>query len=155
LTKNDIQTIVVSTGPGSYTGIRVGIATVLGLRAALRVKCVGITSLETISLLGPRDEPVTAIVPMGRDLLCVQSFNCQRAESDPRILSESDLVALVSTTNVVVAHADIFPRLSKLANCGVSLVNAGANIASYLCSATDSEFATTDLSPLFVERNSV
>jgi len=155
LTKADIRTIVVSTGPGSYTGIRVGLATVLGLRAALGTNCFGLTSLEALSLLGPRGEPVTAIVPMGRNLLCMQSFGFQRAESGPRILSESELIDSGPSTNILVAHGDIFPRLSNLADHGFRLVNAGTNIASYLCSASDSEFATTDLSPLFVERNSV
>src|SRR6185369_13700610 len=49
LTKADIRTVVVSTGPGSYTGIRVGLATVLGLRAALGTNCFGLTSLEALS----------------------------------------------------------------------------------------------------------
>lgn len=45
-TLQDIVRIAVVTGPGSFTGIRIGVAFARGLALALNVPAVGLTSLE-------------------------------------------------------------------------------------------------------------
>ena len=42
---SDIDAISVSTGPGSFTGIRIGLATAKGLAQPKDLKCVGVSSL--------------------------------------------------------------------------------------------------------------
>ena len=155
-TKGDLTSIVVSTGPGSYTGIRVGLATAFGLRAALEVPCFGLTSLEALSLLGPENVTVMTAVPMGRGQICSQSFFGQGPISKPKVSSELEFLGSIPMNNVIlIVHGDLFPNLSQLSEHSISVIDAGPAIASYLCRAIGSRSATTDLSPLFVERNSV
>lgn len=45
----DIGLIVCDVGPGSFTGIRIGIATVKGFCDSLNIPCIGISSLETLA----------------------------------------------------------------------------------------------------------
>lgn len=45
-----IDRIVVTTGPGSFTGLRVGLAFARGLALALARPCVGISTLEALAL---------------------------------------------------------------------------------------------------------
>lgn len=45
----DIDRIVVGIGPGSFTGIRVGVSAARGLALALRVPAVGVVSLQAIA----------------------------------------------------------------------------------------------------------
>ena len=45
----DIGRIAVTTGPGSFTGIRVGVAAARGLALALAIPAVGIGSLEALA----------------------------------------------------------------------------------------------------------
>jgi len=47
--KNDITLIATGTGPGSFTGLRIGIATAKGLAKALRCPLAGIPTLDIIA----------------------------------------------------------------------------------------------------------
>lgn len=45
----DIDLIVCDEGPGSFTGIRIGIATAKAFHDSLDIPCIGISSLESLS----------------------------------------------------------------------------------------------------------
>jgi tRNA threonylcarbamoyladenosine biosynthesis protein TsaB len=45
----DIDLFVCDRGPGSFTGIRIGVGTVLAFQDSLSTPCVGISSLETLA----------------------------------------------------------------------------------------------------------
>lgn len=46
---SDINLIVCDIGPGSFTGIRIGIATAKAFSDSLSIPCVGVSSLETLA----------------------------------------------------------------------------------------------------------
>lgn len=48
----DIDLIAVAHGPGSFTGIRIGVSTVKGLAWASDKKCVGVSTLEAMAWHG-------------------------------------------------------------------------------------------------------
>jgi len=47
---NEVDRIVVGVGPGGFTGLRIGIATAMGLGQALDRPVLGVCSLETLAL---------------------------------------------------------------------------------------------------------
>ena len=49
LTVDDIGLFAVSNGPGSFTGVRIGCATVKGLAFGREVPCMGISTLEALA----------------------------------------------------------------------------------------------------------
>ena len=49
LSLKDIDLIVADKGPGSFTGIRIGIATAIGFKDSLDIPVIGISSLEALA----------------------------------------------------------------------------------------------------------
>ena len=68
---SDLGAVVVVTGPGSYTGLRSGIAIGLGVAHTLGLPLHGVSSLEVAARSAPDGENETlALVEAGRDGAC-------------------------------------------------------------------------------------
>lgn len=67
LTLKQVTGFVVGLGPGSFTGLRIGLATIKGLAYALKVPIVGASSLAALAVEGPRETELfaTAVVKKG------------------------------------------------------------------------------------------
>ena len=67
--------ILVGVGPGSFTGIRVGIAAAQGLAIGWDAKLSGMSSLALIAAGGAGEGPVAAAMHGGHGELLVQQFD--------------------------------------------------------------------------------
>lgn len=83
LAPRDIDAIAVVTGPGSFTGIRVGVAAARGLALALARPAYGVTALEARALDAAHDPAEGAFAladPSGRGEIALQLFD---ADTNP------------------------------------------------------------------------
>lgn len=71
----EIDLFAVATGPGSFTGLRIGIATVKALAETLDRPCAGIPTLEAVALSGGISEASVALLPAGRGEVFTQLFS--------------------------------------------------------------------------------
>ena len=74
LTYADLTRIAVTTGPGSFTGLRIGLSAARGLGLALNVPVLGIPSLLALSLNAQCD-PVAVLLDARRDEAYFQAFS--------------------------------------------------------------------------------
>jgi tRNA threonylcarbamoyladenosine biosynthesis protein TsaB len=148
----NIDVIAVSRGPGSFTGIRIGLATVLGLRASLGVRCVAMSALEAMAFEA-NSPHVIAAVPVGRRNAAIQEFLDGAAVAGPRLVPEDDIVSQLGSTDEAraIIHGDLYSRFFGGA-VGPPVIDAGYDLARLIARASGSGFAGTDLAPLFLTR---
>jgi len=86
-TFGDIIRIGVCTGPGSFTGIRAGVAAARGLALGLEVPAVGVTRLAALAMQSDHGGPVTVLVPTRGDEVARQDFDAGLSPDGPPSLS--------------------------------------------------------------------
>ncbi len=68
--KENIDEIIVVIGPGSFTGIRVGVATMQGLSMALSKPLYGLSTLDAFALSRPLKYQKVALKLRGKEYVC-------------------------------------------------------------------------------------
>ena len=99
----EIDRFAVTVGPGSFTGIRIGLATARGLALALKRPLIGLSTLEVLAAGVPpseREGSVLATLDAGRGRLYAQLFDRSlRALSEPEALTAEELPDLLAAGN--------------------------------------------------------
>lgn len=97
-----IGKIAVVIGPGSFTGIRVGVAAARGLALSLGIECVGVSTLETLAAshlaISHSDKPVLVAMDAKREEIYAQAFDTDGSSlNEPAALSAEDLDKLAAS----------------------------------------------------------
>ncbi|MBX3267552.1 MAG: tRNA (adenosine(37)-N6)-threonylcarbamoyltransferase complex dimerization subunit type 1 TsaB [Acidobacteria bacterium] len=142
-TARDIGRIAVSLGPGSFTGLRIGIASAHGLSKALKCEVVGVPLLPAMLSLSGKDGRA-AVVPVGKN----DRAYLFEAVSEPRIADASEIIDIVLPAVTVIAPVELMRELRDIES---EVIDTGRNLAVVVGRASDSSFASTDLSPIYLQ----
>lgn len=75
LSLSDMQAIACSIGPGSFTGIRIGIATAKAMTEVMQIPVIGVTSLETLAYLEKTQNNIVSIIDAKNNQVYCGIFN--------------------------------------------------------------------------------
>ena len=127
LTLKNIDLLVCDIGPGSFTGIRIGVATVLAFQDSLNVPCVGISSLEALAYNTSENGLICSLIDAKNNNVYVGIFKLENnqysqlgnlefktIEETIRILKEFNS-PITFVGDGTVAHKDLLK--SNLENC--------------------------------------
>jgi tRNA threonylcarbamoyladenosine biosynthesis protein TsaB len=125
VTKAELTAVFVTTGPGMYTGLRVGIATAKGLARALGLPLVGVGRLELDAYPHAAfSGAIVAVHRAGRGDLAWASHagNPWRELTPPQLSKPEELARLLSTPALVVGEVDDALRAALAGAPGITCV---------------------------------
>lgn len=123
ITLPQIDLFAVATGPGSFTGLRIGIATIKALAATLDRRTAGIPTLEAVALSGGVSAESVALLPAGRGEVFAQLFSVL----GPDVVEALDEPAHIPPARLFERYGD----LETVTWCGEGAIAQRALIMSW------------------------
>ncbi len=154
----DIDGFALSHGPGSFTGIRIGISAIKGLAQPTKIRCVGVSTLRAIA---ENYNNTNAVICSVMDARCNQVYNaifrCKngiitRLCDDRAILSEElakEIELSYKDENVIIVGdgSEVFyPFVKELTNITLSDIDHRFQNAVGVALAAESKFISGDTS---------
>lgn len=102
----DLHLLAVVTGPGAFTGLRIGLGTIKGLAQILKLPVVTVSSLQAVAMnLALTTEPVCVLLDARKQEVYTQTFDCSApvpvALNDAQVISPEKLMADIDGSVVV------------------------------------------------------
>ena len=125
----DLDRLAVTVGPGSFTGLRIGLAAARGLALATGLPLIGVTTLEALAAATDpalrRDRVTVALIDSRRGDVFVQAFGADAAPlSEPAAADPSALDGLLPAGRLLLAGDAAPAVLEVLARAGRDVVLA-------------------------------
>lgn len=116
----DIDVFGIVSGPGSFTGLRIGMATVKGFAQALNKPVIGVSTLESLAMNIPfADGFICPILDAQRNQTYTGVFHFQdgqlKRDLADSVMEIDDLITFLKTQNENIYFlGDGLPRFSKI-----------------------------------------
>lgn len=111
LTYKDLDRITTCRGPGSFTGIRIGLATAKGLRLSCKKPVVGFTAFEAsykkCREIHPESLPILVVVDALREDLYCQLFDPSGESQPPMNLLPKDILEYVGKRKFILTGSGV------------------------------------------------
>jgi len=128
LSTGDLEVLAVATGPGSFTGLRIGLALIKGLAYTHQLPVVGITTLDiTARAIPPGDHLLAAVLQAGRSRLAVGWYRSKEGfwqkTGEFENLSVEELIKEIDQTCLVTGEITSELRLAVEENPLITAAN--------------------------------
>ena len=108
-----LRGVAVAIGPGSYTGLRIGLGFAKGLALAQNLALVGVGTFEPLlRAQAGRPEPLLAVLQAGRGRVLAARYQWQtkprqwQAVDEPRVYTWAELAASIEAATFVCGEID-------------------------------------------------
>lgn len=150
----DLDAIAVSSGPGSYTGLRIGISTAKGLCYALDKPLIAIETLEAMangaimeSKLATGDTLLCPMIDARRMEVYTAIFNTKGERVNPttaEIIDETSFSELLNTNKILFFGDGAEKCRETLNNPNAQFLENFINSAAYITKRATEKFAVKD-----------
>jgi len=103
INKKDIKGCIVGVGPGAFTGIRIGVATIQGIALGLNVPCYAVSSLQAIAQQSLLNSPCTSSI-----LACIDARMDEIYFAEYAVTS-SQMTQLVGAESLIANDQFVLP----------------------------------------------
>jgi len=127
LAAEDLSGIAVAVGPGSFTGLRVGLSVAKGLVLARNLPIVGVPTLDVVAAAQGKDRrPLIAVLQAGRGRICAATYRWNRSwqrRGGPILTSWEEMTRRIERPTLFCGEVDPHGRevLQELGDCAVVL----------------------------------
>jgi tRNA threonylcarbamoyladenosine biosynthesis protein TsaB len=107
-----VKAVAVATGPGSFTGLRVGMSFAKGLALARRLPLIGMSTLDVLASAQPieEDTPLAAVLQAGRGRLAVGWYQviaeAWQATGEVGLITPEKLAARIRKPTIICGELD-------------------------------------------------
>lgn len=98
---SQLDLIAVSKGPGSYTGIRIGIAAVKAMAFALKIPCCGVSTLEGLAFTCGFEGLICPIMKARKDLVYTAVYKIAGGTSE--LVSDEQVVSVCELNSYLMS----------------------------------------------------
>jgi tRNA threonylcarbamoyl adenosine modification protein YeaZ len=148
----EIDLVAVSRGPGSFTGIRIGLASALGLSRSLNIPCVGVPILDAIAAAHPGHFPLAVVLPMGKHEVVLKTFSLGLNFKDHgSVCSIDEIWSMIDDpATTALIHESLTSRLPDPPS-DIHLKNLGYDLAEFVARGAHRWTEKIDLSPIYIQ----
>lgn len=112
LATTDLTAVAVAIGPGSYTGLRIGVSLAKGIADARKLPLIGVTSLDILAVPQPIStrNRLLCVVQAGRGRIIAAQYHTKKGrwhpETEPIITDWASIIATLTQPTLVTGEID-------------------------------------------------
>jgi tRNA threonylcarbamoyladenosine biosynthesis protein TsaB len=139
----DINLVSVTNGPGSFTGVRVGLAAALGMEMNINAKLIALSNFQVLAYSKKESiNDIAVIVDARREQVYLQLFNSKlRSITEPALISCKD----ISLSKDISIIGDGFEQENK-----DLMINVDAKLLAQASEFYFDQDLYSDIAPLYI-----